>query len=466
MARFLAELRSFISGLPEPRIVMDQDYRIVIANPAYIREFSAGQPIMGRTCYEVSHHFNLPCDQAGESCPLKQVKESKQAQRVLHLHHTPRGEEHVDVEIVPILDENGGMAYFVETLHVVQQASGHPAAQGLVGRSPRFTRMLEQVLRVARADTAVLLLGETGTGKELVAQALHQASERRDGPFVTVDCAGLTENLFESELFGYEKGAFTGANHRKLGLVELASGGTLFLDEIGELPLTLQVKLLRLLETGTYRRVGGLDTLRADFRLVTATHRHLAKMVAAEAFRQDLYFRINTFPIHTPALHERREDIPLLATSLLERFTQRNKGRYFSAEALSWLQKRHFSGNIRELRNLIERSTLLCDNEEIGVNVLEEAIQLDTYATMPPGNPSTASPTSFTPELAALSTASSAPSRNEGFRTTEVLPLATLEKRYLDWLITTQIRPLAELAPALGISLRTLYRKLEAGNSE
>lgn len=181
----------------------------------------------------------------------------------------------------------------------------------------------------------------------------------------------MTETLFESELFGYEKGAFTGATHRKQGLVEAAGGGTLFLDEIGELPLSLQVKLLRLLETGTYRRVGGLDWLPADFRLITATHRDLRAMVQAETFRRDLYFRINTFPIHTPALHERADDIPLLATSLLAR-VDRKKNRRFSPASLSWLSGRRYSGNIRELRNLIERATLLADGDVIETSHLTD----------------------------------------------------------------------------------------------
>ncbi|MDE2584293.1 MAG: sigma-54-dependent Fis family transcriptional regulator, partial [Betaproteobacteria bacterium] len=375
----LSELVSFLDGLPEPRIVMDADYRIVAANRAYRREFGGGAgvgegntpSIIGRRCYEVSHHFTVPCDQAGESCPLKRSQEMGASQRVLHLHHTPRGEEHVDVETTPVHDEAGQIAYFVETLRLVRQTSSRVASQGLVGRSPAFVRMLEKVLRVAPAEANVLLLGETGTGKELVARAIHEASPRREGPFVAVDCAGLTESLFESELFGHEKGAFTGAAFRKLGLVEAASGGTLFLDEIGELPLSLQVKLLRLLESSTYRRVGGLDTLGADFRLVAATHRDLAAMVQQETFRRDLYYRVNTFPIHTPALAERREDIPLLAESLLERVDSR-PGRRFSAEALAWLSRHRYAGNIRELRNLVERAALMTDGEEIGAATLTE----------------------------------------------------------------------------------------------
>ncbi|MGB9493780.1 MAG: sigma 54-interacting transcriptional regulator [Azonexus sp.] len=432
-SHFLSELISFLDGLPEPRIVMDADYRIIAANAAYVAEFGAGQAIAGRFCYEVSHHFDVPCDQAGESCPLKQSLEAGAPQRVLHLHHTPRGEEHVDVETTPIRDDQGQIVYFVETMRVVRQASSRAAAQGLVGRSPAFVAMLEKVLRVAPSDASVLLLGETGTGKELVAHAIHEASVRVDGPFVAVDCAGMTETLFESELFGYEKGAFTGATHRKQGLVEAASGGTLFLDEIGELPLALQVKLLRLLETGTYRRVGGLDWLPADFRLITATHRDLRAMVQDEIFRRDLYFRINTFPVRTPALHERAEDIPLLATSLLER-VDRKADRKFTVSALEWLGGRRYSGNIRELRNLIERASLLADGDSIDRAHLTEMAE-----DVPP----------------AMHVA------DDAFLVGEVVALATLESRYLDWAKAHADGDLAALAGQLGVSQRTLYRKLQ-----
>ncbi|WP_412481085.1 sigma-54 interaction domain-containing protein [Azonexus sp. IMCC34839] len=437
-AHFLNELLSFLDGLPEPRIVMDADYRIIGANAAYIRDFGGKDDLAGRTCYEVSHHFDVPCDQAGESCPLKLSLESGVPQRVLHLHHTPRGEEHVSVETTPIRDESGEIVCFVETMRVVRQASGRAAAQGLVGRSPAFMGMLEKILRVANSNAAVVLLGETGTGKELVARAIHEASAREEGPFVAVDCAGMTETLFESELFGYEKGAFTGATHRKQGLVEAAAGGTLFLDEIGELPMALQVKLLRLLETGTYRRVGGLDWLPADFRLVTATHRDLRAMVQAETFRRDLYFRINTFPIHTPALHERAGDIPLLAQSLLER-VDRKQGRRFTPAALEWLSGRRYSGNIRELRNLIERASLLADGERIDVVHLQEMADDIPLATV---------------------------QRESGFGVAEVVPLEDLEKRYIAWAKEKHGRDLPELAKRLGVSQRTLYRKLQglAGN--
>ncbi|HJW23913.1 MAG TPA: sigma 54-interacting transcriptional regulator [Rhodocyclaceae bacterium] len=439
---YLAELLSFLDGLPEPRIVMDTDFRIVAANQAYVREFGGGQPIRGRTCYEVSHHFTVPCDQAGESCPLKQCLESGVSQRVLHLHHTPRGEEHVDVETVPVQDETGKVAYFVETMRRVRQASSRAAAQGLVGRSPVFMRMLEQVVRVAPADSAVLLLGETGTGKELVARAVHEASNRASGAFVAVDCAGLSETLFESELFGYEKGAFTGASHRKLGLVEAASGGTLFLDEIGDLPPALQVKLLRLLETNTYRRVGGIDALPADFRLVAATHRDLRAMVEDGTFRRDLYYRVSVFPVRTPALHERAMDIPLLAASLLER-VDRRPGRGFSADALDWLTHRRYPGNIRELRNLIERAALMTDHDLLTAGDLQS---VDDEGGGPPA---------LLP----------APAAGLSFAVDGLIPLDDLEERYVKWAAREAGNDLPRLAERLGVSVRTLYRKLKAAGA-
>ena len=430
-ARNLPELVSFLDGLAEPRIVMDANYRIVAANAAYSRDFGGGRPVIGRLCYEVSHHFTVPCDQAGESCPLQGSRTDGKARRVLHLHQTPRGEEHVDVETTPVRDDSGQIRYFVETMRVVRHASGRPAAQGLVGRSPAFARMLSLVMRVAPSEAAVMLLGETGTGKELVARVIHEGSPRADGPFVAVDCSGLTETLFESELFGYEKGAFTGATHRKLGLVEAASGGTLFLDEIGELPLSLQVKLLRLLETGTYRRVGGVETLRADFRLVSATHRNLAAMVKAETFRRDLFFRINTFPVHTPSLRERPEDLPLLAESLLARVAPSRKLRLTEA-ALEALTAMPFEGNIREMRNLLERASLLADGDEIEPRHLVDVED----------------------PLAA------APTESAGGPTRRWRTLEENEHDYLAWALQHHAGDRPSLARRLGLSERTLFRKL------
>ena len=428
----ISELVAYLEDLPDPRIVLAADYRIVAANKAYTRDFGSGEPVVGRYCYEVSHGIEVPCDRAGESCPLKGSMQSGRPHRVLHLHHTPRGEEHVDVETTPLPGHGGRPALFVEAMRVVRHASGRPAAQGLVGRSPAFLDMLHQITRVAPSEATVLLLGETGTGKELVAHALHEASARSGGPFVAVDCCGLTETLFESELFGYEKGAFTGATYRKTGLVEAARGGTLFLDEIGELPLSLQVKLLRLLETGSYRRVGGVEALAADFRLVSATHRDLSAMVRDGSFRRDLYYRVNTFPIHTPSLAERSEDMQLLTHSLLERVAGPRKT--VSAAALAALRTRVFEGNIRELRNLLERASLLADGDEIQPEHLVSDLDRPK------------------PALPSID-------RRACFSLDHAVPLEELEGRYVAW-AAAHSADRKSLAKLLGVSERTLYRLL------
>jgi DNA-binding NtrC family response regulator len=422
----LDELKDYLENLPEPHMVMGTDHRILAANAAYRRDYGGERPVVGRFCYEVSHGYTKPCDQSGESCPLATSRASGKPARVLHLHHTPRGEEHVDVAATPVHDAAGRIRYFVERMQVVREASSLPAAKGLVGRAPAFNRMLELVHRVAPSNATALLLGESGTGKELVAQAIHEQSPRAGKPFVVVECSGLTETLFESELFGYEKGAFTGAAQRKLGLVESAAGGTLFLDEIGDVPLSLQVKLLRLLESGTYRRVGGVETLRADFRLIAATHRDLRAMVERGAFRTDLYYRLSVFPIQLPALRERREDIPLLAETLLARLAPERAVR-ISATARERLVAHAFPGNIRELRNILERALLLADGDVI----LAEHLPAEIGVEAPPAEV-----------------------------TEEIVPLATAELRYLQWALARHTGDRKALAEKLGVSERTLYRKL------
>lgn len=418
------ELLALLESLPEPRILVDPDYRILSANAAYKHTFGNPREIIGRTCYEISHHYDKPCDQCGESCPRQTAMKTRQASRVLHLHHTPRGQEYVDVELVPILDAVGKLVYFVETMRFLHEAGKHPGALGMVGHSAAFTRMLDLINRVAPAMTPVLLLGESGTGKELAAQAVHDLSPRREKPFVPVDCSGMTESLFESELFGYEKGAFTGAGQRKTGLVEAAAGGTLFLDELGDIPLHLQVKLLRLLESGTFRRVGGVDILRADFRLVAATHRDLAAMVESGEFRRDLYYRLATFPIHLPALRARRDDLPLLIEHLLARLSPERPLRLDGAFQQR-LMEYAFPGNIRELRNLLERAMLMADGD-----VLSLADDLDVCC--------------------ATAQRSEAP----------ILPLEQAERRYVRASLAELGGDRKELARRLGISERTLYRKL------
>lgn len=439
MATVLPELVSYLEGLPEPHILFDRQYRILAANAAYRRQFSPQTSVVGRTCYEVSHHFSVPCDQAGESCPLARSRESGQRERVLHLHHTPQGESYVNIELVPLRDASGEQAYFIEKMEPLRVAQGQPAAQGLIGRSPAFQRMLELVSRVGPSQASVLLLGESGTGKELVAQAVHEASPRAANPLVVVDCASLPETLFESELFGHERGAFTGASASKPGLVEAASGGTLFLDEVGDIPLPMQVKLLRLLESGTYRRVGSTDLRRTDVRVVAATHRDLKAMVADGRFREDLYYRLSTFPITLPALRDRPEDIPLLAVALLARVAPQRR-LAMSAGALAALQRHAFPGNVRELRNVLERAALLADGATIEPVHVERALGTDAPSAGPRASGSGALDSQELPASDAS--------------------LRSVERAALQAQLKAHRGSRAELARKLGISERSLYRKL------
>ncbi|MEN0109856.1 MAG: sigma-54 dependent transcriptional regulator [Planctomycetota bacterium] len=242
----------------------------------------------------------------------------------------------------------------------LQSIEGAPQ---LVGDSPAMQRVNLLIDKVAPTESTVLVLGETGTGKELVARAVHDRSARADQPFVAINCGALPENLIESELFGHARGAFTGADEHRTGLFEVASGGTIFLDEIGELPKAMQAKLLRVLESREIRRVGENKTLTVDVRVVCATHRDLSEMVAEEAFREDLMYRINTFELRLPALRERIDDLPPLAEHLLRRFRPGAKPieQLFTDDAIRALSLHVWPGNVRELANVVEHATILCD---------------------------------------------------------------------------------------------------------
>ena len=245
----------------------------------------------------------------------------------------------------------------------IDQDCAEDKFEGIIGNSTGLKFVLTEVQRVAPTDSTVLILGETGSGKERIAEAIHKASTRRDRPFIKLNCAAIPFDLLESELFGYEKGAFTGAFAQKIGRFEMADRGTLFLDEIGDIPLALQPKLLRVLQEKEFERLGSGKTHHIDVRLVVATHRNLEEMVARKQFRSDLYYRLNVFPIVLPPLRERREDIPLLVSHFVEVFSRR-MGKQISSiptETLDAFTSHSWPGNVRELQNLIERAVILSD---------------------------------------------------------------------------------------------------------
>ena len=246
-------------------------------------------------------------------------------------------------------------------------SAGQGARFGIIGSSTGITDLYAILERVADTPTTALITGESGTGKELVARALHEHSSRKDKPFIKVNCAAIPKELIESELFGYERGAFTGAVTSKPGRFELANGGTLFLDEIGEIPIEMQVKLLRALQESEFERVGGIKTIRVDVRLVAATNRDLKKLIGNGSFREDLFYRLNVVPVRLPALRERTGDIPLLVEHFLAKFNERLRKRVegIEAETMAVLVAYPWPGNIRELENVIERAVLFCDTAKL-----------------------------------------------------------------------------------------------------
>ena len=305
------------------------------------------------------------------------------------------------------------------------------SAAGIVGNCPAIRVLFEHIERMAPTDSTVLVLGETGTGKELVARSVHQNSLRADKILVSVNCAAIPDTLIESELFGYEKGAFTGADRRKPGLMEAAAGGTLFLDEIGDIGPAIQAKLLRVLETGRFRRVGATSDMRADVRIVAATNRDLATLVRAGTFRADLYYRLNAFILAVPPLRQRREDIPVLANHFL---AARAGGvrQHLHPEAVRFLTEYDWPGNVRELRNVIERASILSgDTPEIA-----PAHLLGLSGDMPSGAVGSGNSVRFDDEPA----------------------LEKIEREYLAYLLDKYQGNRRKVAEKLGISERTCYR--------
>lgn len=315
---------------------------------------------------------------------------------------------------------------------------------GLFGRSAAMRTLFDQIRVVARAQGPVLVNGESGTGKELVARAIHAESDRADGPFLAVNCAGVPQELMESEFFGHASGAFTGARNARRGLLQQAHGGTLLLDEIGEMPLALQAKMLRALQDGSIRPVGQDTEEQVDVRIVAATHRDLAQRVADGAFREDLYYRLETFALAVPPLREREEDVELLAQRFLVRFAaeQGRPARGFDAAALAALRGYSFPGNVRELQNAVERAVAFCASEKVEPEHLPERL--------------------LKPEAAAAATGPATARGDGGLLDGNVLPtLEEVQKRYVRRVLDEVGGNRRRAAALLGIGRRTLYRWLD-----
>ena len=345
-----------------------------------------------------------------------------------HFLTKPCSPDEVEVTLMKAMERRA----LIERTSVLQQGLAPPdLGETFIGRSSQYQEILRLIGRVARVDSSVLILGETGVGKELVAKLIHSRGGRSRHPFVVVDCTNLHEELLQSELFGHEKGAYTGAVHLKHGLFEVADKGTVFLDEVGDVSPPLQAKLLRVIETGTFRRLGGTSEMSVDVRVVAATNRHLPEMVTQGHFREDLYYRLNTICIDVPPLRERPDDIACLAAHFVTRFNRRfAQHKNLSPEAVEALARYSWPGNIRQLINVIEQVVVLADEDTLTPTHLPSLIRSHGVSGSP---------------------------RTQG---SVIVPLKDVERQYIEFVIKQFDGHRAHAARALGIGERSLYRKL------
>ena len=449
------DLQSLVDSHEQPFVVIDSEYRIMAVNSAYERAFGASrEQAVGQPCYKISHNNDAPCHESGEDCPHVNLFEVGQRDSCLHVHHDANHRVcQVRVTAYPLYGSNGEL-YMGELIQEISapEERRHNGRR-MVGKTAPFLACMDQLKMVAAAQAPVLLQGETGTGKELAASFIHNSSARREQPFLTVDCTVLTETLFEAEVFGHARGAFTGSVGERVGMYEQANGGTLFLDEVGELPMSQQAKLLRVLESGQYRRVGGRGHRQADVRIICATNRHLWDHVKAGQFREDLYYRIACLAVRLPPLRERLDDIGVLAPNLLE-LISRTMSRNFelTTDAVEQLKQYQYPGNVRELRNILFIAATHCGSTgDIDGATVAEVMQIHQQSrTQPCLNSSV--------ETVAAAAAVAAPGLPEP---DENVSLNDVEAQHIRRLLQTHNNNRRLVAEALGISERTLYRKLK-----
>ncbi|MDX2456507.1 MAG: sigma 54-interacting transcriptional regulator [Gammaproteobacteria bacterium] len=428
------QLQSMIDSHSNPFVLVDKEYNIVAANKAYCESYgTTDDKVVGCKCHMVSHHFDTPCFMNNENCPLTMALETNKVFEVLHIHFDQHNQpEHVRIKGHPILGVDGRRYIGEEIIRLAKASELDCEEQDLIGKSPAFRECIEGLTRAAEADANVLLTGESGVGKNLAASYIHNRSHRKGRSFTVVDCSTINESIFESELFGHERGAFAGCVGRRRGLLDEADGGTLFLDKVGELPLVMQDCLLNTIETGKYRRVGGRELLNSNVRLIASTHNDLPAMITDNTFSSELYYHIAGISHRIPALRERREDIPALADALLVRLSGPRAYRcHIDKDAKALLTDHDYPGNIRELKNILQRAVSLSTDGHIKAKHIKfhEAPAAEKPAAKKQGQ---------------------SIKQMEAERISELLVQHQGHRRIV--------------ADELGISERTLYRKLEKYN--
>lgn len=478
--RIVVPLYSLLETRDNPTVLVDKNYRIVAANKAYCTSYGIpADKIIGKACHEVSHRSDRPCHLNGEQCPHQEVFATSSPSEALHTHLDFQGRpDHVRILAHPIHDADGQM-YLMESIHrLAPNLEVNCEEMRMAGKSPVFLKLFEELSMAARTTASVWLYGESGTGKELASRFLHENSSRAKKPFVELNCASIPESLCESELFGHDKGAFSGSVRSKRGLFELADGGTLFLDEIGDLPLSMQGKLLRVLDSGEFRRLGSETTVKCDVRIVTATNRDLAQMVREGSFRQDLYYRVAGYKIVIAPLRERKEDIPAI-TQIVLRHLGKEIGLVYqlTQAAMDALLAHDYPGNIRELRSVLIKATARCKHGLIEADDINfdhmpgcDCIQETLDANRRPFNRRSTDRADAAPQIAQHS----GQARRQSDQATKSIEIENaamdaahegdtlehLEKRKISKLLA-QHGNRRLVAEKLGISERTLYRKIK-----
>ena len=449
------DLASLVNSHEKPFVVIDKNYRILAVNNAYELEYGvASEDAVGQMCYQVSHGNDHPCSVEGEDCPHDQVFSNGEAKVCAHVHcDADHRMHHVKVSAFPLRGSNDEL-FLGECIEKITTMDAHiPGSERMVGESSVFIACVNQLNVAASSDAPVLLLGETGTGKELAAEFIHQHSSRCDEPFQIIDSTVFTDALFESEMFGHASGAYTGSVGDKQGLFELADGGTIFLDEVGDLPLNQQAKLLRVLESGEYRRVGGKKTRKVNVRIICATNRHLWESVTSGTFREDLYYRIACLNIRLPSLRDRLDDVPVLAKNLLAAINRSMHSSYdLMPDATMHLKTYKYPGNVRELRNILFIAATRSHDRRIDaalidsvLNNLPNCMKQEDLAGNETGHS----------DAAALSSAGTA--RHDD----KLVTLKDLEAQHITELLDQYQGNRKKAAGALGISERTMYRNLK-----
>lgn len=451
-------LSSLVNSHEKPFVVIDKNYCILAVNKAYLNAYGASsENALGRTCYEVSHGKKRPCHLEGEDCPHKHIFKTGEAKACTHLHIEKDHHMHqVRISAFPLRDPNNNLLMGEILEETTQKVNHRPSSERMVGESPKFIACVDQLNTASSSDAPVLLEGETGTGKELAAEYIHSHSYRSHKPFQIVDSTVLTENLFESEMFGHVNGAYTGSVGAKQGLFEMAEGGTIFLDEISDMPILQQAKLLRVLETGEYRPVGGKKTRKADVRVICATNRNLWTEVLAGNFRQDMYYRIACLNITLPTLRDRINDITVLARNLLLDINRSmHRSFHLLPDVFERLKEYTYPGNIRELRNILFIAATHSKNHEIDATLIDKIIDNLVHSK----EETKETEINSTNHIAVASEPLLTTISDDKLENSTTLK--SIEKKHIRNLLSLHQGNRKRVADILGISERTIYRKLK-----